>query len=72
LFYHQEHNATKLTEGCRDLWVKCQTADHAVRSELQDTGVGVAADNLPSLWEGFTQMADPLRRGVEGWGWSKS
>jgi signal transduction histidine kinase len=35
---------------------------------VQDTGVGVPSDKLPTLWEGFTQMADPLRRGVEGLG----
>jgi hypothetical protein len=28
----------------------------------------VAADKLPSLWEGFTQMADPLCRDVGGLG----
>ena len=26
------------------------------------------ADKLPTLWEDFTQIADPLRRGVEGLG----
>ena len=30
--------------------------------------MGVPADKLPGLWEGFTQMADPLCRGVEGLG----
>jgi signal transduction histidine kinase len=35
---------------------------------VKDSGVGIPADRLPDLWEGFTQMADPLRRGVEGLG----
>ena len=51
-----------------EVWVRCQGAAHKVRFEVQDTGVGVPADKLPTLWEDFTQMADPLRRGVEGLG----
>jgi signal transduction histidine kinase len=35
---------------------------------VQDTGVGIPEDKLPQLWSGFTQMADPVRRGVEGLG----
>jgi signal transduction histidine kinase len=50
------------------VWVRCQKSDGALRFEVQDTGPGVPADKLPKLWEGFTQMADPLRRGVEGLG----
>jgi signal transduction histidine kinase len=30
--------------------------------------VGIPADKLPTLWDDFSQMADPLRRGVEGLG----
>jgi len=36
--------------------------------EVQDTGVGIPADKLNTLWDPFTQMADPLKRGVEGLG----
>jgi signal transduction histidine kinase len=50
------------------VWINCQAVDHSVRFEVKDTGVGVPADKLPGLWEGFAQMADPLRRGVEGLG----
>jgi signal transduction histidine kinase len=66
--YHLVHNAIKFNAAGGQVWVRCQAADGALRFEVQDTGVGVPSDKLPTLWEGFTQMADPLRRGVEGLG----
>ena len=66
--YHLVHNALKFTGGGGSVWVRCQPVNHSIHFEVQDTGVGVPADKLPGLWEGFTQMADPLCRGVEGLG----
>ncbi len=66
--YHLVHNAVKFTEAGGEVWVRCQATAYRVRFEVQDTGVGVPSDKLPTLWEDFTQMADPLRRGVEGLG----
>jgi signal transduction histidine kinase len=66
--YHLMHNAIKFTEAGGNVSVRCQVTANALRFEVEDTGVGVPIDKLPTLWEGFTQMADPLRRGVEGLG----
>ncbi len=66
--YHLIHNAIKFTGAGGEVWVKCQSSDNNISFEVEDTGVGVPADMLPTLWEGFTQMADPLLRGVEGLG----
>ena len=66
--YHLVHNAIKFTEAGGEVWVRCQATAYRVRFEVQDTGVGVPSGKLPTLWEDFTQMADPLRRGVEGLG----
>jgi len=66
--YHLVHNAIKFTEAGGEVWIRCQTRDHSICLEVQDTGVGVPPDKLPTLWEDFTQIADPLRRGVEGLG----
>jgi signal transduction histidine kinase len=66
--HHLVHNALKFTGPGGEVWINCQAVDHSVRLEVKDTGVGVPADKLPGLWEGFAQMADPLRRGVEGLG----
>lgn len=66
--YHLVHNAIKFTGAGGDVWVRCQAGDDTIRFEVQDTGRGVPAGKLATLWDGFTQMADPLRRGVEGLG----
>ncbi len=66
--YHLVHNAIKFTGAGGNVWARCQATDGAIRFEVQDTGLGVPADKLATLWDGFTQMADPLRRGVEGLG----
>ncbi len=66
--YHLVQNAIKFTPAEGQVWVRCRPADGQVRFEVQDTGVGVPADKLPKLWENFEQMADPLRRGMEGLG----
>jgi signal transduction histidine kinase len=66
--YHLVHNAIKFTAAGGQVWIRCQATADAVRFEVQDTGVGVPASKLSTLWEDFTQMADPLRRGLEGLG----
>jgi signal transduction histidine kinase len=66
--YHLVHNAIKFTGAGGDVWIRCQAADDTIRFEVQDTGRGVPAHKLATLWDGFTQMADPLRRGMEGLG----
>jgi signal transduction histidine kinase len=71
--HHLIHNAIKFMPANRN------TADNRavveVWSERQrlffqvtDNGVGIPAAKLDSLWEGFSQLADPLRRGAEGLG----
>jgi signal transduction histidine kinase len=66
--HHLVHNAIKFTPAGGEIWVRCQAADGKLQFEVKDTGIGVPADRLPGLWEGFAQMADPLKRGVEGLG----
>jgi len=47
---------------------RCWAKDSYLYFEVTDTGMGVPPDKIDSLWEGFTQMADPLKRGLEGLG----
>jgi signal transduction histidine kinase len=66
--HHLVQNAIKFTGEGGEIRVRSRLEDSQLVFEVKDNGVGVAADRLESLWEGFSQMADPLRRGVEGLG----
>jgi signal transduction histidine kinase len=66
--HHLIQNAVKFTEPGGQVWVRCQSTAEALRFEVQDTGMGVPTDKLSTLWDGFAQMSDPLRRGMEGLG----
>jgi signal transduction histidine kinase len=66
--YHLIHNAVKFNEEGGEAWVRCTVGEDALYFEVEDTGVGVPEEKVPELWEAFSQMADPLRRGVEGLG----
>jgi signal transduction histidine kinase len=66
--HHLVHNAIKFTPAGGEIWLRCQATDAALLFEVKDTGIGIPADKLPTLWEEFAQVADPLRRGVEGLG----
>jgi K+-sensing histidine kinase KdpD len=66
--YHLAQNACKFTPPGGSIWVRCRAEPDCLRLEVQDTGVGIPQDKLPGLWEGFAQMADPVRRGMEGLG----
>ncbi|MGD8623456.1 MAG: ATP-binding protein [Anaerolineae bacterium] len=66
--HHLVQNAIKFTGEGGEIRVRSRVEESQLVFEVKDNGVGVAADRLESLWEGFSQMADPLRRGVEGLG----
>jgi signal transduction histidine kinase len=66
--HHLVQNAIKFTDSGGEVWIRSEVEDSKLLFEVKDTGVGVPADKLPTLWEGFTQIADPLQRGVEGLG----
>jgi signal transduction histidine kinase len=66
--YHLTHNAIKFNRQGGSVTLACRAAPEDVIVEVSDTGVGIAQEKLPELWKEFTQLADPLRRGVEGLG----
>jgi signal transduction histidine kinase len=66
--HHLVHNAIKFTPSGGRVVVQCEVDNQMLSFQVTDTGLGVPADKLESIWEGFSQMADPLRRGVEGLG----
>jgi len=62
------HNAIKFTKPGGKVWISCWTTAEAIYFDVKDTGVGIPADKLTSMWNEFSQMADPLKRGAEGLG----
>jgi K+-sensing histidine kinase KdpD len=66
--YHLVQNAYKFTDQGGSIWIRCRKEEGRLRLEVRDTGIGIPPEKLPGLWKGFAQMADPLRRGVEGLG----
>ena len=66
--YHLTQNAIKFTNADGRVEARCRVEPDTICFEVEDTGIGVPAERLPALWETFTQMADPLKRGVEGLG----
>jgi signal transduction histidine kinase len=66
--YHLIQNAIKFTDPGGTVEARCRIEPGKICFEVEDTGVGVPADRLPALWDTFTQMADPLKRGAEGLG----
>ncbi len=66
--YQLLDNAIKFTPSGGQVWVRCRTQGNHVRLEVEDTGIGIPAERLPTLWHGFAQQGDPLRRGNEGLG----
>jgi signal transduction histidine kinase len=66
--YHLTHNAIKFNRQGGTVTLICRAAPEDVSFEVSDTGVGIPPDRLPEMWKDFAQLADPLRRGVEGLG----
>lgn len=66
--YHLAHNAIKFTPNGGQVSLRAWADADLLHLEVKDSGVGVPADRLPTLWDSFSQMADPLQRGVEGLG----
>jgi signal transduction histidine kinase len=66
--YHLLHNAIKFNRPGGSATLSCHAAPEGLVVKVTDTGVGISPEKLPELWQEFTQLADPLRRGVEGLG----
>jgi PAS domain S-box-containing protein len=61
-------NAIKFTPNEGKVTLGCWIADNQLHFFVEDSGPGIPSDKLNFLWESFSQMADPLRRGREGLG----
>ena len=66
--YELVKNAVRFTPTGGKITLRARLEGNILSFAVQDTGAGVPAEKLPTLWEGFSQMADPIRRGKEGLG----
>jgi PAS domain S-box-containing protein len=61
-------NAAKYTEKRGHIWLTAERLGAAVVVSVRDTGIGIAADHLPRLFEMFSQVAPALERSQGGLG----
>ncbi len=55
------HNAIKFTES-GEVGLSLEADDEQLSISVSDTGIGIAAEDLPRLFTSFTQVGDPRRR----------
>tara|TARA_R110002167_G_scaffold220633_3_gene425266 strand:- start:7434 stop:8861 length:1428 start_codon:yes stop_codon:yes gene_type:complete len=65
VFFNILENALKYTPVGGDVIVKLNVTDKSAVVEVQDSGIGISADDLPHLFERFYQ-ADPSRQNSSG------
>jgi PAS domain S-box-containing protein len=68
VFSNLLHNAAKYTEPGGHVWLTAERDGGQVVVSVRDTGIGIAAEHLPRLFEMFSQAAPALERSHGGLG----
>ncbi|MNR95197.1 Alkaline phosphatase synthesis sensor protein PhoR [compost metagenome] len=58
------HNAAKFTPSGGRIRVLVRQEGDRLRCEVQDSGIGIAPEDLPKLFQRFTQLKDGRKKGV--------
>jgi len=58
------HNAAKFTPAGGRIRVVVRQEGDRLRCEVQDSGIGIAPEDLPKLFQRFTQLKDGRKKGV--------
>ena len=61
-------NASKYTDGGGDIHLTAERVGENVAVSVRDTGIGIAAEHLPRLFEMFSQVAPCWIGRRAGWG----
>jgi CheY-like chemotaxis protein/two-component sensor histidine kinase len=61
-------NAAKYTEKGGHIWLTAERHAGEVRLSVRDTGIGIAAEHLPHVFEMFSQVSSVLERSQGGLG----
>lgn len=64
------NNAIKFTPQAGSIRVKAYRQGESLRCEVEDTGEGIAPEDLPRLFQRFSQLESGVRRGGTGLGLS--
>ena len=62
------NNACKFTDKGGRIWLTVEREGEQAVIRVRDTGIGIAADQLPRIFEMFTQVDTSLERSVSGLG----
>jgi PAS domain S-box-containing protein len=62
------NNAAKYTERGGHIWLTAERRGNEAVVSVRDTGIGIAAEHLPHLFEMFSQIAPALERSQGGLG----
>jgi PAS domain S-box-containing protein len=62
------NNASKFTDKGGHIWVTAERQGSEVVVSVRDTGIGIAAEHLPRLFEMFSQVTPALERSQGGLG----
>jgi PAS domain S-box-containing protein len=68
VFANLLNNAAKYTEKGGRIWLTAERLDGEIAVSVRDTGIGIAADHLPHVFEMFSQVAPALERSQGGLG----
>lgn len=66
--WHLLHNAIKFTQPGGDIVVEAHAEPEQLVISVKDTGIGIPAEQQSRIFESFSQLTDPLKRGMEGLG----
>ncbi len=68
VFSNLLNNAAKYTESGGHIWLTAERRGAGVGVAVRDTGIGIAAEHLPHVFEMFSQAAPALERSQGGLG----
>ncbi|MBN1581285.1 MAG: GAF domain-containing sensor histidine kinase [Anaerolineae bacterium] len=66
--YQLVHNAIRFNREGGSVRIACWPKDGNIVFRVEDTGCGIPAEKVGTIWDAFTQVADDVNRGVEGLG----
>lgn len=72
VFINLLNNAIKFTPAEGTIRVRAMRSPDGLRCEVEDTGIGIAPEDLPRLFQPFSQIENGLHRGGAGLGLSIS